>query len=82
MGAYTLPESNFPTSVVSAIESTSEVKCESSEGGIVITCESPVHVNIFNLAGCCIRSVDVEGSMYVSLPAGLYIVAGKKVVVR
>ncbi|MDE7466113.1 MAG: hypothetical protein K2M59_06795 [Muribaculaceae bacterium] len=82
MGAYTLPEANFPTSVVSAIESASEVKCESSEGGIVITCESPVHVNIFNLAGCCIRSVDVEGSIYVSLPAGLYIVAGKKVVVR
>lgn len=51
-------------------------------GGIMIKSTSKQPFSIFNLYGVRLRRIEVEGSRFVPLTSGMYIVNGKKVIVR
>lgn len=54
-----------------------------SEGGICIGSHISATLPIYNLAGQTLRQVRIEqGDNFIALPAGLYIVANRKVLVR
>lgn len=51
-------------------------------GGITVTTPSAMAVRVVSLAGVTVANRVISGTETISLPAGLYIVAGQKVVVR
>ena len=51
-----------------------DLKVVSVAGGIIVSTTEPSAVNIVNLSGILVNSANVEGSTFVALPAGLYIV--------
>jgi len=51
------------------------------DGGIKVKCENPTFINVFAVTGQLIKQINITGESVVSLPAGLYIVNGKKVFV-
>lgn len=61
--------------IVNGVESTlyDNVKIHSIKGGINIIAESTT-VKIYNMNGACIKSVNVNGTESVSVPAGIYAV--------
>lgn len=72
----------------SLVESIAKVPAESLEiipgyGGLTILSGEEVSVNIYNLNGILVRTIDATaGATTVELPAGIYIAAGKKLVVK
>lgn len=46
----------------------------SVHGGIVVTSETPVQVSVVNISGVLVNNTNVEGSSFISLPDGLYVV--------
>lgn len=50
------------------------LKVVSVAGGITVSSTEPSAVNIVNLSGVLVKSANVEGSTFIALPAGLYIV--------
>lgn len=58
------------------------VKVAGGNGCINISTNAPAQVNIYNLAGICVKSVNVDGECTVDLAPGFYIADGKKVAVK
>ena len=52
------------------------------QGGIVVETATPSEVRVYNVAGIMVYNEMVEGRANINLPRGLYIVNGKKVMVR
>ncbi len=51
-----------------------ELKVSSVSGGIIVTSEEPTDVTVVNVSGVLVNNSAVEGSSFISLPNGLYIV--------
>lgn len=59
------------------------IEVRGENGGIVINANQASSVSIYNVSGSLVRSADVAaGETRIQLPAGFYIAAGKKVIVR
>ncbi len=69
---------DVPSAEVSAVE------FHPQPGGvsIVASLSAPVGVAIYNVAGTCAYRSVVSGTRFVTLPAGVYIAAGRKFIVR
>ncbi len=50
------------------------LKVVSVAGGITVSSTEPSNVNVVNLSGILVNNANVEGSTFIALPAGLYIV--------
>ena len=50
-------------------------------GGIRVYAGTPAVVTVYDMSGREVASVMVSGSSYIKLPKGVYVVAGRKVVV-
>ena len=51
-----------------------ELKVSSVPGGIIVTSVEPTDVSVVNVSGVLVNNSAVEGSAFISLPNGLYIV--------
>ncbi len=82
MASYLLPEADFP-SVVEGVEGVStSLGVSVGKGQLVLTSAAPAEVTVYDVAGRPAARVTVDGTATVALPAGLYIVAGHKVIIR
>ena len=68
---------------LTAAQTGENVLVRAATGGIVLTARANADLNIYTPGGIRAATATVsDGSTYVALPAGLYIVAGKKVIVQ
>ena len=58
-----------------------DLSVESADGGLQLKSEKPHAFTIYNLSGYRVAHVNVCGEEFVRLPAGIYIVDGKKMLV-
>lgn len=83
---FTMEESVFidpaPSGVEDVVEE-SALKVYGAQGNVVVETENPCQVNVYNVAGALVRSLQVEsGRTEIALPQGFYIVNGQKVIVK
>lgn len=79
---YTLTIKKDLTSVEN-VESEAGTQVEGLKGCIRIACGSDTVVDIFNIQGQLVKRARIDaGVTFIDIPAGLYIAAGKKVLVR
>ena len=72
----------FPTSGVESVDAT-QFSAIGKIGAVEVTTSAPATVRVFAISGQVVASRNVaEGTTTISLPAGFYIVNGKKVAVR
>ncbi len=71
----------FKETSINAPTSDTSLEVSAKDGGIVIKSVNPVSVNVYSVNGVCVYSGVVCGARYVSLPAGVYIVGEKKLIV-
>ena len=72
----------FPTSGVESVDA-SQFSAIGKVGAVEITASAPTTVHVFAISGQVVASQNVaEGTTTIALPAGFYIVNGKKVAVR
>ena len=50
--------------------------------GIVVRSEKRQNVTVYNMLGVCMFQREIEGEQTISLPDGIYIVNGKKIIVK
>ena len=67
---------------VEEIEAEDSFSVTGTVGGIVINSSDRQMFTIHNVTGVAVRKVNVEGVSYIPMTSGIYIVNGKKVVVR
>ena len=66
-----------------AAQTGENILVRAATGGIVLTARANADLNVYSVSGMRIAQTTVSsGDNYLALPAGLYIVAGKKVLVR
>ncbi len=58
------------------------IQVVAQQGGVEINATQSVTINIYNVSGALLRTVTVDGKTSIPLPAGTYIVNGKKVRVQ
>ncbi len=77
-----IPESmkGYYTGVASASVDGLQVQVE--QGGLFFRAGKPATLNIYNVSGALVSTVTVDGEEHVALPAGTYMVNGKKVNVK
>ncbi len=51
-------------------------------GGLIVRTSQKTSLNIYNVSGVLVHSLTVDGEAYLSLPAGIYVINGKKITVR
>lgn len=61
---------------------TAGIEIRSSADGIVINADQRQMVSVYNVMGVCVFQQEVEGSQNIALPRGIYIAAGKKIIVK
>ncbi len=66
---------------IHAVETNKNIEVMPEKGGVVVTTAQPTSVAVFTLAGSKIAQAQVKGSQKFSLPHGIYIIDGEKVVV-
>ena len=64
------------------IEADDSFSVTGTVGGIVINSSKRQMFTIHNVTGVAVRKINVEGVSYIPMTSGIYIVNGKKVVVR
>lgn len=69
------------TAIHSASKDQASLDVAAVEGGIVLSVASPVAVKVHSVSGATVYDAVVRGTTTVSLPAGVYVVNGKKVLV-
>ena len=83
IAAYKLPEGFIATSIQNSLVAGNNVTIAPAEGGISISAEKATAVNVYSIDGRLAAKASAnEGGTKVSLPAGIYLVSGKKVLVR
>ena len=81
VAAFKLPV--HTTTAIQAIADANAINVTATRGTISINAAAPATVNVYNITGALVASVKAsEGTTTVELPAGLYIAAGKKLIVR
>ena len=59
------------------------VRISGAEGAVVVEAAATVSVNIYSLTGRLVQAASVsEGKTAIALPAGMYVVNGKKIIVK
>lgn len=53
-----------------------------TNGGVIVNTNSPKAFTFFNLQGIPVANVNVDGQQFIPLATGMYIVNGKKIIVR
>lgn len=66
---------------VAAVNENNLVTARNVDGGVVISAENAAEVRVYDVTGRAVAVVNVEGTAFVPLAQGVYIVADKKVVV-
>ncbi len=81
VAAFKLPM--HTTTAIETVADGNSINVTATRGAISITTATPATVNVYNITGAMVASVKAaEGTTTVELPAGLYIAAGKKLIVR
>lgn len=70
------PESIEDVTVVNDLD------VRSVHDGIVVRSEKRQNVTVYNMLGVCMFQREIEGEQVISLPDGIYIVNGKKIIVK
>ena len=73
---------HVPTSVSSLNADSTQPDAYAREGGVLLVTPTEQRVDIFNIAGCRVFSDRVQGNRFVALVKGVYIVGGKKLLVK
>lgn len=76
---------NMPDSFLSSISSVAtqpDLTVTGAHGMLTAASSQPCTVNVFDITGRLVASLNVNGTASVALPAGIYIAAGHKVAVR
>ena len=71
---------NYYTSITSAKKDGLRVNVV--DGGLTAQSEKPQNMMIYNVNGVLVREVMVKGEAHIVLPSGIYIVNGRKLVIR
>ena len=71
---------NYYTSITSAKKDGLRVNVV--DGGLTAQSEKPQNMMIYNVNGVLVRDVMVKGEVHIVLPSGIYIVNGRKLVIR
>lgn len=71
---------NYYTSITSAKKDGLRVNVV--DGGLTAQSEKPQNMMIYNVNGVLVREVMVKGEVHIMLPSGIYIVNGRKLVIR
>ena len=67
--------SYFPTSSVSSISTSADIRVVEADGGIVIEADKTADVTVYNISGQVVSACRVaEGTTHIDLPTGFYIV--------
>lgn len=81
VAAFKLPV--HTTTAIETVADCNDINVTATRGAINITTATQTTVNVYNITGALVASVKTgEGTTTVELPAGLYIAAGKKLIVR
>lgn len=75
-------EADGETSVYDAIRNGNADNVTPREGGVVIASEKKQNFLIYTVDGKCVFNEMVQGVHFVPMPAGIYVVDGKKIVVK
>ena len=70
------------TGIDAVKESKAAVGVKAVEGGVEVATVSPQEVSVYSITGKLVASQKVEGNAVISLPRGVYVVKGTKVVVK
>lgn len=70
------------TGIDTVKESKAAVGVKAVEGGVEVATVSPQQVPVYSITGKLVASQKVEGNAVISLPRGVYVVKGTKVVVK
>ena len=81
MGKYDLPAADFPTMVSSVGDEISSLEAIAGKGEITFTSDAPCEVEVFDITGRRVASLHVDGSTVLSVAPGLYVTAGRKLLV-
>ena len=70
-------------STISDVKSNeSSLDVYAQQGGVLLVAPETQHVEVYNISGTRVFAGSVQGNRFVSLAKGVYIVAGKKIVVK
>lgn len=70
-------------STISDVKSNeSSLDVYAQQGGVLLVAPETQHVEVYNISGARVFAGSVQGNRFVSLAKGVYIVAGKKIVVK
>lgn len=70
-------------STISDVKSNeSSLDVYAQQGGVLLVAPETQHVEVYNISGARVFAGCVQGNRFVSLAKGVYIVAGKKIVVK
>ncbi len=75
-------ENTLGTVGVVALPSTPAVEVDAVQGGVAVYTSAPVRVFVCDLSGRVVYDSNVDGEAAIALQAGIYIVNGKKIIVR
>ncbi len=82
MAAFKLPV-QLVTAVDDVLAPKAQVEVKALTGALQVTASQPTQVSVYNLTGAVVATVAAgPAATTVSLPAGLYIAAGQKLIVR
>ena len=66
---------------IAAVSDRNDVAVRCVDGGVVISAENDIEVSVYDVTGRKVAAANVCDSAFVPLERGVYLVAGKKVVV-
>ena len=67
---------------INSAERESSLSIRPLPGGVHLSSDRPTQVNVFDLSGRCLYQIQTEGSTQLPLTQGIYLVNGKKILVR
>lgn len=75
-------EGNIFSTISDVKSNESSLDVYAQQGGVLLVAPETQHVEVYNISGARVFAGSVQGNRFVSLAKGVYIVAGKKIVVK
>ena len=75
-------EGNIFSTISDVKSNESSLDVYAQQGGVLLVAPETQHVEVYNISGARVFAGSVQGNRFVSLAKGVYIAAGKKIVVK
>lgn len=75
-------EGNIFSTISDVKSNESSLDAYAQQGGVLLVAPETQHIEVYNISGARVFAGSVQGNRFVSLAKGVYIVAGKKIVVK